>query len=741
VRVFFNLVLIVVCFFSVYIEDVYLCLLPPEQGTKVPFSIRLRQPFSFDQEKAFQQKRAAALSHYAPLYTYTPKRVAETASEFQVLYQKISSLRSQRSTGARDFLEYIKSAYGVESSEEAVKKLFRYKDLKNLIDGILTLEKSVFKGKITEKTDPMTGKKTVEILYPNPSGIIAVPAREVITLDAARLILQENVQQLFWQVDKGTRDLLLSIALATLKPNLTYDPMKNDERVKKIIEQYPSTVIHYDAGHVVVPFRHELEENDLLLLSAYMEEVQEDLFGRAPLILIAILLSAVFYSLVLEKIIKDEWRKAPPYHLFLFLLIMSVVFLKVCLLLTPLPLAALPFGTLPVILVLMQNDKISASLTTLTAAVLVTLFSGCTLDTLFYFSFSGIAAIVVSLKIRRRIHLLVASLAMGVTNTVLSLFFWLDWIALLQPSSDPWFLKLMQTFTPQFLHNLGWTFICGSAAGPLAMLLLPLLEKSRHTVSTFRLSRYADLQHPLLKELLTKAPATYQHSMAVAYLAQSVGEAVGANILLLRIGAYYHDIGKLANPRFFVENQAGRNPHDELAPEESARIIIDHVINGEKIGRGTNLPEIIVDFILQHHGTLTVEFFYSKAAKNSRPNKVLKKDFQYQGPKPQTVEAAIVMICDAVEAASRSLGTPTRDTIEKMVRLLLVKRIAEGQFDECHLSTGCLAQILRTLVDSLEASFHSRVVYPWQEKVTDTRLHSDPARDHDNARKACQEAA
>jgi hypothetical protein len=277
-------------------------------------------------------------------------------------------------------------------------------------------------------------------------------------------------------------------------------------------------------------------------------------------------------------------------------------------------------------------------------------------------------------------------------------------------------MKLTQAFNPEFVQSLGWTFIGGVAAGPLSIMLLPLLETGWHTVSTFRLSRYADLQQPLLKELLTKTPATYQHSMAVAYLAQSVGEAIGANTLLLRIGAYYHDIGKLANPRFFAENQAGKNPHDDLDPQESARIIIDHVINGEKIGRGTKLPETVLDFILQHHGTQTVEFFYNKATKISRPNKVSKKDFQYPGPKPQTVEAAIVMICDAVEAASRSLETPTRQTIENMVRLLLVKRVADGQFDECHLSTGCLAQILRTLVDSLEASFHSRVVYPWQEK-------------------------
>ncbi|PKN30985.1 MAG: hypothetical protein CVU64_00625 [Deltaproteobacteria bacterium HGW-Deltaproteobacteria-21] len=715
-RIFLNLTLILVCFLAGYVEDIYLFLLPPKQGEVVPFTIRLRQPFNFDQEKALGSNRVAALSQYAPLYAYNPDRAAEAASQFQALLKKIADLSLQRTSGPKDFSQYLKASYGLDLPEEAVKKLFRYRDLKNLMDGILTLQDSILQSKITAEPEPMAGKSTVEVLYPKPSGVVVVPAGDVITLEAARLTLQEKVQQLFWQVDKGIRDVVLSIALATLKPNLTYDPEENEKRVERIIQRYPCTVIHYEAGCVLVPFRHKVTENDRLLVSAYSEELERDLFGKAPWILIAILLTAFFYSLVLEKIIKDEWRKDPPYNLFLSLLIMTIVLLKACLLLTPLPLAALPFAALPLTLVLLQNDKISAVWTTLTGAVLVTLFSGCSFNVLLYFAFTGMAAVVVSLRIRRRIHILVASIAIGATNAILFLAFWLDWTSLLHPSSETWIMKLTQAFNPEFVQSLGWTFIGGVAAGPLSIMLLPLLETGWHTVSTFRLSRYADLQQPLLKELLTKTPATYQHSMAVAYLAQSVGETIGANTLLLRIGAYYHDIGKLANPRFFAENQAGKNPHDDLDPQESARIIIDHVINGEKIGRGTKLPEMVLDFILQHHGTQTVEFFYNKATKISRPNKVSKKDFQYPGPKPQTVEAAIVMICDAVEAASRSLETPTRQAIENMVRLLLVKRVADGQFDECHLSTGCLAQILRTLVDSLEASFHSRVVYPWQEK-------------------------
>jgi putative nucleotidyltransferase with HDIG domain len=243
------------------------------------------------------------------------------------------------------------------------------------------------------------------------------------------------------------------------------------------------------------------------------------------------------------------------------------------------------------------------------------------------------------------------------------------------------------------------------------------LEMSWRAASNFKLTKYSDLQHPLLKDLFAKIPATYQHSMTMAFLAQAVGDAVGANTLLLRIGAYYHDIGKMADPMFFSENQSnGENPHDNLDPQESAQIIINHVKYGEQIARKMGLPEVIVDFIRQHHGTLIVEYFYNKAVEANPESKPRKKDFRYSGPKPQSLEAAILMIVDSVEATFRSLESITREKIEKMIILNIVKRIADGQFDECSLSTRNIAKIVETLTDSLEVTSHSRVTYPWQEK-------------------------
>lgn len=715
-RILLNVLLILVSFFSCYFEDLYLCMFPPQKGTVIPFSIRLRSPFDFDQKRAFETQRTEALSRYVPLYTYVPNRAAEAAAELETLLDKITAFSRQKKNGARQLAAYVKTAYELDIPSDAAEKLLRFSDLQKLFEGIQMMEESILQGKIIEDPETLAGKGTYEVLYPKPSGIVAFPATDLITLEAARDAFRKKVQQLFWQIDNGVRDAVLAITLTTLRPNLVYDFQKNEERIAAIIRHYPSRVIRYEAGHVLMPLRHQVTENDLPLLKAYGEQVEKELRAQAPWIFSAILMAALFYSLMMEKIVKDEWRKDPPYALFLSLLIIVVFVLKAFLLFTPLPLAALPFGVLPLILVLLQSDRICATWTALTGALLVALISGSVLKILLFFSIVGMAAVMISLRIQRRIHILFASLAIGGATALCFIFFWLDWSSLLSPIAGPWMGKFSQAFDASFLERTAWAFAGGIAAALLALLLLPVLEMGWHTASTFRLSRYADLQHPLLKELLTKTPATYQHTMTVAYLAQSVGEAIGANTLLLRIGAYYHDIGKVGNPRMFAENQAGKNPHDELDPHESARIIVDHVINGEKFGRRMKLPQVILDFIIQHHGTQTVELFFNQAVKNNREGKIQKKEFQYPGPKPQSVEAAIIMICDAVEAASRSMEEPSREAIEKMVRLLLVKRIADGQFDECHLSTGCLSQIMRTLVNSLEASFHSRVVYPWQEK-------------------------
>ena len=259
------------------------------------------------------------------------------------------------------------------------------------------------------------------------------------------------------------------------------------------------------------------------------------------------------------------------------------------------------------------------------------------------------------------------------------------------------------------------------AAGLLMTNLLPFLEGWFEIQTDARLLELSDANHPLLKELVQRAPGTYNHSINVASVSEAAAEAIGANGLLCRVAAYFHDIGKLRKPDYFIENQAGGvNKHDDLTPSMSTLVIIAHVKDGVEIGRNHKLPPRIIDLIEQHHGTTTVQYFYQRALKNSEDANdgvatgVDQADFRYPGPRPQTREAAVMMLADAVESASRSLREPTPARIESLVTEISKQKLDDGQFDECNITIEELKTICASLVKSLNAMYHARVQYPEQ---------------------------
>jgi putative nucleotidyltransferase with HDIG domain len=720
-KLLLNIILVLVTFFSCYIENAYLSLFPPRPGDAIPFTIRSQRNFSFDQEKALGGNRKMALSQYVPLYTYVPDRMDEAKKRINSLIEKVSSLKLRKSSAWKQLARYLQEEFGVEVHRRVAVKLLQYRKLESTLEGIMTIEESILRDKIAEDSEPFQGKKTIEVLYPEPTGMVIHSTNDVTTLEAAKLMLQEKVNQLLWQVDSDVLNLFLEISLTTLSPNLEYDHTENHKRIESILQRYPVKVITFEAGATLVPFGRVLTEEDVLLLAAYREDEEKNLYGDLAWILTAILLIVVFYNLILSRILGSVWQKKPPYHILLASLIITISVLKACLLFTPYPIFVVPFAFLPFLLVLLQNERSFAAWTTVIGAMLISLFSGRTLEILLFFIFGGLSAVLVTFKLRKRIHILLPSLVVGIINAAIIMAFTIHWESVIGFFLMGWqkvgASSLREVFGTNSVNYMGWAFLGGITAGPFAILVLPLLELSWPTASTFKLNKFADLHHPLMRDLLTKAPATYQHTMTVAYLAQSVGEAIGANTLLLRIGAYYHDIGKMADPKLFTENQSkGENPHDDLGWQESANLIINHVRYGEKLAREFGVPEIIVDFIPQHHGTQLVEYFYNKAVENNQGIEFEEEDFRYPGPKPQSIEAAILMIVDAVEAASRSIKEPTRENINNMIRLLIVRRIEDGQFDECNLSTHYLGKIVQTLVDSLEAAHHPRVTYPWQNK-------------------------
>jgi putative nucleotidyltransferase with HDIG domain len=270
----------------------------------------------------------------------------------------------------------------------------------------------------------------------------------------------------------------------------------------------------------------------------------------------------------------------------------------------------------------------------------------------------------------------------------------------------------------QLLYEAARTGMWALLAGFLMTGLLPFIERTFGVLTDLSLLEVGDAAHPLLQELVRRAPGTYNHSINVASLAEAAAEAIGARGLLVRVGAYFHDVGKMLKPAYFVENQGQQNRHEALVPAMSTLIIVAHVKEGVELARQYNLPGPIVDLIAEHHGTTLVEYFFRRATERSQSDPhgetVDEQTYRYPGPKPSTRESAVLMLADAVESASRTLTEPTPARIASLVHELAMKRLLDGQFDDCGLTLEELGVIEQSLVKSLTAVYHGRVKYPDQ---------------------------
>lgn len=273
------------------------------------------------------------------------------------------------------------------------------------------------------------------------------------------------------------------------------------------------------------------------------------------------------------------------------------------------------------------------------------------------------------------------------------------------------------TQQPLILNTILLAIACGLGSGLITAaataMFLPLCESMFGILTDVKLLELSNADLPVLGQLALRAPGTNQHSHAVGQLAEEACRVVGGNALLSRIGALYHDIGKTAAPEHFVENQLTKNPHDKLKPVQSAKIIIAHVTYGMKLAKEMGLPQRIIDFIPQHHGTRTLHFFLRKAQEEARDaDEISENDFRYPGPKPQFREAAIMMIADSCEAAARSLADPNPENIRFIVTKIIDAIVADDQLDECDLTLRELTQIREAMIRSLVAIYHSRIDYP-----------------------------
>jgi putative nucleotidyltransferase with HDIG domain len=500
------------------------------------------------------------------------------------------------------------------------------------------------------------------------------------------------------------------IIMAFVSPNLIFNEEETNQRIERAISKIPlSKGIVYENERIINT--HERISKDALeklhSLAATTAERNEHeggfrfilpVLGRMLTIALGLSFLIIFLYTGRKHIFEDQKRMAMVFLVFMFVLsiafiINSFEFNSNLKLLIPVSIAAM--------LLTIFFDSRVGFITCVSLSIILAALRGNDFDIMLISLFASTISIFAVREIQSRVWLIKGSLYISAAYFVA-----IGSIELLKDSDvvDLWNM---------WLYGL----LNGIFSPIVAILMMVTFEYAFQVTTKTTLLELSDLNKPLLRQLAIRAPGSYHHSIMVGNLAEAAAEAIGGNALLARVASYYHDIGKMEKPEYFVENQrGGKNPHEKLAPSMSSLILINHVKRGLEIAEEYKLPQEIRDFIPQHHGTNLIKFFYTKAKESADEGEVSESNFRYPGPKPQTRESGIVMLADAVEAGTRSLKEPSMSRIRSMVTAFTNERLLDNELDECPLTIRDLKVINESFVNILAGMYHGRIEYPGQEK-------------------------
>jgi len=387
---------------------------------------------------------------------------------------------------------------------------------------------------------------------------------------------------------------------------------------------------------------------------------------------------------------------------------MLLLFAKVFLLFTPFPVTVIPVAAVPLWAAL-HLDRRTSFIVSTTLAFLTASFVGFSLTAVTVFMASGVAAVFAFRDKKHSRALVPAGIAAGVAGAVVLIA-----AKMLFEGGIDVFADVQLLWHSEILSTL----VGGAASGVFAFLLEPMAVTILGVATRARLLDLTDLEQPLLQKMAREAPGSWEHSRAMANLAEAAAAAIGADALLTRVGAYYHDLGKTCQPKYFVENllHGEQSPHVELEPDVSADAIMAHVVEGVRILREGGIPEPVVEFTYTHHGTSIIEYFWHKCLERGNPKNLTEAFFRYPGMRPRNKETAILMLIDSIEAAARTVSPPERAKFEEMVQRIVFVKLKQGQLDESGLTLEDLRILSTRIVDTLVSVYHGRVRYPWQDR-------------------------
>lgn len=428
-----------------------------------------------------------------------------------------------------------------------------------------------------------------------------------------------------------------------------------------------------------------------LFLVSYISEISY----LVPIILLTLFIYLKYYY--------QRLFKHPRYNYLALglLLTMVIVAAKALVTYSELSIYYIPLAVVSMLCTILFNDIGLSFVLTLAASLSIGIITGGNLDLTCVLFIGGIFSSILVLNLRRRSQIIKAGIFAGVIQAFSAIFI-----------NSPYFKQSIELILPNLLNcTLSSVFVSGA---------LPVFEYLFDVASNIKLLELSDFNHPLLKRMVLEAAGTYHHSLVVGNLSEAAAEAIGANSLLARIGAYYHDIGKIDKAEYFIENQPTENlttAHEQLKPSISKMVIMNHVKEGLELGEKYKLNHAILDFITQHHGTSLVFYFYCRALENEKvEEKIEEEGFRYSGPKPQTKETAIVLLADSAEGATRALGERSPKKIYELVRKVINNKFIDGQLDECELTLSDLENIASVFTKILSAVYHTRIMYPQEER-------------------------
>jgi putative nucleotidyltransferase with HDIG domain len=517
-------------------------------------------------------------------------------------------------------------------------------------------------------------------------------------------------------VDAEEKKTLLSFLEKFVVPNTLFDAATTDSYLEDAKKAVIPVSLQVKKGRTIVRRGDAITEQTLDQLNRLKELKQQERWkGR----ILGVFLIVCFFLLVLWLYFQmhqdKHLRNRSDYVLIVLLLVVGLILTRALIVLAELVSGSLnvevlqdpvhfylvaPFSLGAVLTILLMGAN-AAIFFSLVFAILVGVLTG-ELPVLIYVLTGSIAAIHALRQYRERSAIVRAGIIIGAVNVLIA--FGLQLLS--SQGAFEWI---------QFFVRTGAGIISGLSSAMLASLFLPVLESLFSRTTDIRLLELSNLNGPLLRRLALEAPGTYHHSITVGTLAEAGAEEIGANGLLTRVGAYYHDIGKLKNPEYYIENQVFTgNKHESLTPSMSTLILASHVKDGLAIAEEVGLGPKVRDLIPQHHGTRIMTYFYQKAKEAAEETgaEINENDFRYPGPKPQFREAAILMLADQVEAASRTLQEPSPGQIRSLIRRLTQSTIQDGQFDECDINLNELRKVGEAFERVLNGMYHHRIEYP-----------------------------